>query len=145
MEGLTDEEVAEITGLRSGTVRVRLHRARLFVRKELMKTRKPRLGGKVEPVTSRATASQKTRPPRCKAMFAELSNYLDEQLDDSLCDKLEKHLDGCGPCQVFLASLEATINDCRRLPNQAPNRATASKLREELLQQYESALSRTTG
>src|SRR5579859_3151696 len=37
MEGLTDEEVAEITGLRPGTVRVRLHRARLFVRKELMK------------------------------------------------------------------------------------------------------------
>ena len=33
MEGLSDEEVAEITGLRSGTVRVRLHRARLFVRK----------------------------------------------------------------------------------------------------------------
>jgi RNA polymerase sigma-70 factor (ECF subfamily) len=27
MEGLTDEEVAEITGLRSGTIRVRLHRA----------------------------------------------------------------------------------------------------------------------
>src|ERR1019366_6229920 len=101
--------------VRSGTVRVRLHRARLFVRKELMKTRKPRLGGKVEPVTSRATASQNSRPPRCKAMFAELSNYLDKQLDDSLCDELEKHLDGCGPCQVFLASLEATINDCRRL------------------------------
>jgi hypothetical protein len=37
MEGLTDDDVAEITGLRSGTVRVRLHRARLFVRKELMK------------------------------------------------------------------------------------------------------------
>ena len=34
MKGLTDEDVAEITGLRSGTVRVRLHRARLFVRKE---------------------------------------------------------------------------------------------------------------
>src|SRR5947209_8924881 len=41
MEGLTDEEVAEITGLRPGTVRVRLHRARLFVRKELVKTRNP--------------------------------------------------------------------------------------------------------
>src|SRR6266571_5124222 len=41
MEGLTDEEVAEITGLRSGTVRVRLHRAWLFVRKELMKVGKP--------------------------------------------------------------------------------------------------------
>ena len=37
MEGITEEEVVEITGLRSGTVRVRLHRARLFVRKELAK------------------------------------------------------------------------------------------------------------
>ena len=145
MEGLTDEEVAEITGLRSGTVRVRLHRARLFVRKELMNTRKLRLSGKIQAVPLRATATKKSRPPRCKAMFAELSNYLDEQLDDSLCEELEKHLDGCGPCKVFLASLEATINDCRRLPNQAPDRATASKLRKELLQQYESALSRTTG
>ena len=44
MEGLTDEDVAEITGLRAGTVRVRLHRARLFVRKELMKAWKPRAG-----------------------------------------------------------------------------------------------------
>jgi RNA polymerase sigma-70 factor (ECF subfamily) len=145
MEGLTDEEVAEITGLRSGTVRVRLHRARLFVRKELMKTRKPRLSVEVEPVRSRAAAIEKSRPPRCKAMFAELSNYLDEQLDDSLCDELEKHLDDCGPCKAFLASLEATINDCRRLPSQAPNRARASKLRKELLQQYESALSKTNG
>ena len=143
MEGLTDEEVAEITGLRPGTVRVRLHRARLFVRKELMNTRKSRHSGKIEVVTSRATATEKSRPPRCKAMFAELSNYLDEQLDDSLCDELEKHLDGCGPCKAFLASLEATINDCRRLPSQAPNRAKASKLRTELLQQYESALSKT--
>ncbi|MGB7729744.1 MAG: RNA polymerase sigma factor, partial [Candidatus Acidiferrum sp.] len=29
MEGLTDEEVGDITGIRPGTVRVRLHRARL--------------------------------------------------------------------------------------------------------------------
>ena len=143
MEGLTDEEVAEITGLRSGTIRVRLHRARLFVRKELMKTRKPRLGRKIESVASRAAATEKSRPPRCKAMFAELSNYLDEQLDDSLCDEHEKHLEGCGPCKAFLASLEAAINDCRRLPSQAPDRATASRLRKELLQQYESALSKT--
>lgn len=35
LDGLTDEEVGEITGLRPGTIRVRLHRARLFVRKEL--------------------------------------------------------------------------------------------------------------
>jgi RNA polymerase sigma-70 factor, ECF subfamily len=35
MEGLTNQEVGDITGLRPGSVRVRLHLARLFVRKKL--------------------------------------------------------------------------------------------------------------
>lgn len=35
LDGLTAEEVQEITGVHAGTIRVRLHRARLFVRKEL--------------------------------------------------------------------------------------------------------------
>ena len=58
MEGFSDEEVAAITGLRSGTVRVRLHRARLLVRKELMKAVKPS-GGKAAAV-SRAPDSRKS-------------------------------------------------------------------------------------
>ena len=45
MDGLTDDEVAEMTGLRAGTVRVRLHRARSLVRKELVKSWKPRHAG----------------------------------------------------------------------------------------------------
>ena len=60
MEGFSDEEVAAITGLRSGTVRVRLHRARLLVRKELMKVVKPR-GGKAA-TASRAVGSRPTQP-----------------------------------------------------------------------------------
>jgi len=141
MEGLTDEEVAEITGLRSGTVRVRLHRARLFVRKELMKVKRarPHVGRMIEPVKSR-TASKQSRPARCKAMFAELSNYLDEQLDDSLCGELEKHLDGCDACKAFLASLEATIEDCRHLRSPVPDHAKAAKLRKEVMSNYERAM-----
>jgi len=118
MEGLTDEEVAEITGLRPGTVRVRLHRARLFVRNELMKVWKPRPGRSVASVSTRAFANDQPRPARCKVMFAELSDYLDEQLDDSLCEELEKHLDDCGPCKAFLSSLEAAIEQCRRSPGE---------------------------
>src|ERR1035441_2638422 len=101
MEGLTDEEVAEITGLRPGTVRGRLHRARLFVRKELMRVRKQPGGSRVQSIASRGVATAEPRPARCKAMFAELSDYLDDQLDDSLCEGLEKHLGGCDPCQAF--------------------------------------------
>jgi RNA polymerase sigma-70 factor (ECF subfamily) len=136
MEGLTDEEVAEITGLRPGTVRVRLHRARLFVRKELMKVGKPGSGRNVESVSSRAIGNDRPRPVRCKAMFAELSDYLDEQLDDSLCEELEKHQDGCAPCKAFLSSLEAAIEQCRRSPAECPAGKTAVRLRKELMKNY---------
>ena len=32
---------------------------------------------------------EQPRPGRCKAMFAELSDFSDEQLDDSLCEDLD--------------------------------------------------------
>ena len=147
MEGLTDEEVAEITGLRSGTVRVRLHRARLFVRKELAKGVKPRSGRAA--VASRASSHGQSsnddpRPVRCKAMFAELSNYLDEQLDDSVCEELERHLNGCEPCQAFLASLKATVEQCRRSPTDDPDSKRAVRLRMKVLADYERMVAKNT-
>ena len=143
MEGLTDEEVSEITGLRAGTVRVRLHRARLFVRKELMKGLKHRSAKAAVPVlaSSHAPSSHEhPRPARCKAMFAELSNYLDERLDDSLCEELEQHLNGCEPCQAFLASLEATIRYCRTSPMECRASKKAGRLRKQLLKNYGQAV-----
>src|SRR5271169_2314214 len=140
MEGLTDEDVAEITGLRPGTVRVRLHRARLFVRKELMKSWKPLAAHSIDAVMPHDTSPEIPKPARCKAMFAELSNYLDEQLDVSLCEELEKHLDGCGPCKVFLASLEAAIEQCRKSPAEHPPGKTAVRLRRVLMKNYARAV-----
>ncbi len=146
MEGLSDEEVAEITGLRPGTVRVRLHRARLFVRNHLVKSRARRPGRKAATGTPRPmVASAQSKPRRCKALFAELSNYLDESLDDSLCEQLEKHLEGCSPCQAFLASLEATIEGCRRLPTPALDHVHASKLRKDLMARFQEAMPKEGG
>jgi RNA polymerase sigma-70 factor (ECF subfamily) len=136
MEELSDGDVAEITGLKPGTVRVRLHRARLFVRKEVEKS---------------ATVKKFSRPPaaihapkrerRCKQMFAQLSDYLDDRLDDSLCDELEKHMDGCQPCQAFLASLQHSIEQCRRTPAEGMDPKHAAELRRTVLAQYQAALS----
>lgn len=137
MEGLTDEEVAEITGLRSGTVRVRLHRARLFVRKELTRARRPPRSKLAKVLVTQNEEPEQPRPERCKAMFAELSNYLDEQLDDSLCEELEKHMTGCQPCKAFLASLEATIEKCRTGPTDRLDQERAGELRQKLLADYE--------
>lgn len=139
MEGLSDEEVAEITGLRAGTVRVRLHRARLFVRRELMQWVKPQSARRSRKPVSRGDEQVPSRPQKCKAMFAELSDYLDESLDDSLCDELEQHLEGCAPCRLFLENLKATIKSCRTLPADDPGRSKARRLRQELMNQYASA------
>ena len=140
MEGLSDQEVAEITGLRAGTVRVRLHRARLFVRKELMKLWKPQATRDKGALPMESAPVQQPNPARCKAMFAELSDYLDEQLDDSLCEELERHLEGCEPCQVFLESLKATIEECRGFPEQCPNRKNAIRVRREFKKHYAKAV-----
>ena len=134
MEGFTDEEVSEITGLRPVTIRVRLHRARLFVRRELTR-RTAEAESK-----RRRKASSPQRPGRCKKMFAGLSDYLDGELDHFSCEEIEAHLDGCEPCKKFLRSLESAIENCRRSPADCPDREKAATVRKKLLAAYSRAL-----
>jgi|SRR5208282_5260221 len=142
MEGLTDEEVGDITGLRPGNVRVRLHRARLFVRQKVARqNHKTSVPKKTALRPQAVSATSERRPTSCIALFAQLSNYLDEQLDDSLCEKLEQHLDGCEPCKAFLASLESTIQQLRAAPPDSLSKASAAKIRRELLSQFSYILS----
>jgi RNA polymerase sigma-70 factor, ECF subfamily len=142
MEELSDGDIAEITGLRQGTIRVRLHRARLFVRKQLANQDQHRIRREAAKPLREVGLSAEPRAGRCKEMFAQLSNYLDDELDDSLCAELEKHIDGCEPCKTFLASLEAAIRQCRRSPNESPDPRVAARLRRELLTEYQAVMSR---
>ncbi|MGB7602687.1 MAG: sigma-70 family RNA polymerase sigma factor [Candidatus Sulfotelmatobacter sp.] len=138
MEGFTDEEVGEITGLRPGTIRVRLHRARLFVRRELAKVNqgvKPDSTGR-----SQRNARTPSATGRCRKMFAGLSDYLDGELDDFTCQEIETHLNGCEPCKKFLRSLESTIQRCQQAPADCPDRKKAASLRKSLLATYSRAL-----
>lgn len=130
MEELGTAEIAKITGLREGTVRVRLHRARLALRKELS-LRERRV--------SKRQAKQVSKPRHCRQIFAALSDFLDETLDHEMCDELEKHLDGCQPCQAFLADLEQTITRCRSY-DAACRPVQHSELREQVVQEYRRAL-----
>ena len=137
MEELSSAEVARIVGLREPTVRVRLHRARVFLRNELTGAAKkparrvPRL------------AAPAARPRRCRQLFAALSEYLDDTLDESMCDALEKHLDGCRPCEAFLSSLERTVEQCRQYQPGHPERKLAAQVRQKVLRKYRQALQST--
>ncbi len=105
MEELETGEVAKIVGLSENNVRVRLHRARLFVRKELAKGRVPGVEGK---------AGARSKPANCREMFANLSEYIDRRIDDVTCKRMAKHLDDCVPCKAFVKDLERAVQRCRQ-------------------------------
>jgi RNA polymerase sigma-70 factor, ECF subfamily len=110
MEGLSTEEVAQIMSLREGTVRVRLHRGRLFLRRHL------------DPIAKRHAA-----------------RGLDGVVDDAMCDEMDRHLHDCEPCQAFLASLKNAVAQCRSYAPQFDEQR-AQELRKELLPKYQSAV-----
>ncbi len=127
MEDLDTDEVARITGLRPGTVRVRLHRARLFVRRELSAANSRPRGG----------ARQKARKPvSCRQMFAGLSEFIDRRVDDLECERVQQHLLGCPACMAFVNDLARAVERCKSLDAPCQPK-TADKLRKLLLQEYQ--------
>ncbi len=131
MEELETSEVAQITGLREGTVRVRLHRARLFLRRELSRTTV-----EPKPTTKRArTIPASAKPLQCRKMFAQLSEYLDGRIDNLACDHIQRHLQDCPPCLTFVQDLERTVERCRKY--EVPCKPeTADRLRQMLVEEY---------
>ncbi len=129
MEELTTEEVAEILGLQAGTVRVRLHRARLAVRKEMS-----RESVAEKPQKLRKT-SRKRRSPECQELFSGLSEYLDGRVEPRTCEQMTAHIEACPACVAFLRDLRHAIDRCRAL--EVPcDPAVAPRLRAILTQEY---------
>jgi RNA polymerase sigma-70 factor (ECF subfamily) len=140
MEELTTEQVAKVLDLQQGTVRIRLHRARLSVRKEMNhvlsgaaeQTEKPKPAAK-RPVKGRSMAAQ--RPAECRDLFANLSEYLDGRIEPRTCDQMRLHIEACPSCVAFLRDLRAAIDRCRSL--EVPcDPAVAPRLRSILTREY---------
>jgi anti-sigma factor RsiW len=45
----------------------------------------------------------------CKEMLAELSDYIDGELEERLCAEIEAHMRDCPDCQVMVDSLRRTV------------------------------------
>lgn len=124
MEELDTGEVARITGLRPGTVRVRLHRARLFLRRELTKA---------ESASHPRRRTQPERGAQCKRMFAALSDYLDGELPAENCADIRRHMADCKPCLAFLDDLERTVKGVAQVPAAKPDPQLAAEMRKRIL------------
>jgi RNA polymerase sigma-70 factor (ECF subfamily) len=136
MEGQTTAEVAETTGLKEGTVRVRLHRGRLILRRQL--ARMALAKGVVTDIRAAAVEIPK-RTRGCRQMFASLSDYMDGLVKDVRCREMEKHLHECKPCVAFLDSLKSAVEQCRRYEPVCDTQ-NAEKLRQELVAKYQAAV-----
>ena len=132
MEDLTTEQVAQILGLQPGTVRVRLHRARLAVRKQMSRILNGAAAGS-EAATAEHPSTK--RPDACRDLFANLSEYLDGRVEPRTCDQMRAHIEGCPSCVAFLRDLRAAIDRCRAL--EVPcDPAIAQRLRSILTREY---------
>lgn len=130
MEELSSEQIAEILGLQVGTVRVRLHRARLAVRKQMATLLKglPDAGKKVN-------HSAKSRPAECRKLFANLSEYLDKRVEPRTCDEMKSHIEKCPACIAFLNDLREAVDRCRSLQVEC-DPAVARRIRDLMTQEY---------
>jgi len=75
--------------------------------------------------------------PRCRELFARLSEYLDGELDEALCSETETHLEDCPPCRDFLESLRRTVALLDRLP--------AERMPEEIRREVRDSLEKLRG
>lgn len=76
----------------------------------------------------------------CREIFAKLSEYLDRELPDDLCQKIAAHIDECPPCVEFVASLRKSVDLCRRLRADAPSRPLSDEIMDRLLDSYRSSI-----
>jgi RNA polymerase sigma-70 factor (ECF subfamily) len=145
MEELATEQVAQILGLQPGTVRVRLHRARLAIRKEMSRTlydaSELPVHGKPAGIQPTAKKSRRNRtkdghrPTECRELFANLSEYLDGRVESKPCEEMRGHIESCPACVAFLRDLRVAIDRCRSLDIPC-DPAVAPRLRSILTQEY---------
>jgi RNA polymerase sigma-70 factor (ECF subfamily) len=140
MEELDTDQVATVLGLKTGTVRVRLHRARLAVRKEMARlldelTAKQESVRPAKKTLKAARAKSAERPLECRELFANLSEYMDGRVQMPACDQMRAHIEACPACVAFLGELRAAIDRCRSLDIPCDS-AVAPRLRSILTQEY---------
>jgi RNA polymerase sigma-70 factor (ECF subfamily) len=140
MEELDTEQVAQILGLQTGTVRVRLHRARLGVRKEMARILDEAAGKQTDQRPAKhlrkaARSATSKRPAECRELFANLSEYMDGRVQAPACDQMRAHIEACPACVAFLRELRSAIDRCRSLDIPCDS-AVAPRLRSILTQEY---------
>jgi len=68
----------------------------------------------------------------CRELFERLSEYVDGELSQEICQEIQRHMEGCAPCVAFAKTLKKTAEMCRRLPSKPIPPDVAADLRNLL-------------
>ena len=52
----------------------------------------------------------------CRHLLMDLSDYLDGDLTEEICQEIESHMDSCVDCQVVIDTLKKSVFLYRQLP-----------------------------
>jgi len=52
-------------------------------------------------------------PGDCRKMFEQLSEYLDNELDEVTCEDIRRHAEKCIPCKTCIETLRRTVDFCK--------------------------------
>lgn len=146
MEDLEIAQIAQVLNLKPGTVRVRLHRARLAVRKRMtamLAGEEWTKADKAEPTSLVVSARTSHRSAECRKIFAQLSELLvdasrlspESGLAQAECERVQRHLDACPKCALFLRDLREAMERCRALEVGCDAQVGAA-LRSQLTREY---------
>jgi RNA polymerase sigma-70 factor, ECF subfamily len=114
VEGLSAEEAAQVLDLSVPALKSRLHRARLSLSAQL----------------SAVLEAPQQQP--CPALSTELSAYAAGEVDHSMCERIEAHLQQCSRCGPACEQLKRTVSLCRAIPGGEVPQAVKAAVRAAL-------------
>ena len=69
---------------------------------------------------------------RCRELLKHLSDYIDRDLDASICRHIDSHMKGCKPCIAFINTLRKTKGLLKRQPKAVLSERLRFRLRKLL-------------
>lgn len=63
----------------------------------------------------------------CKVILENLNAYIDGELDPTLCDDIEGHIDACSHCKIVVNTLKKTIHLYKKIGDETTLPSTARR------------------
>jgi hypothetical protein len=82
-----------------------------------------------------------TEHENCRYLLSSLSDYIDGELSEQLCQEIENHMAGCVNCQIVINTLRKTLDlyhkteESPTIPSDVKERLIKRLILEELLQE----------